>query len=689
AYEKTMHWISQGEDEKIMARACGLIFLINHLSEKNQEVGIKATADTLADLMVTNLSEGSSSLRNKLPGILDKCELLMKVKDEYRIQTEESMAWLNEFESQKVVLQHEVHRIAAEREDRIKKKFGEAVGKISVFQGQSKVGREAYPIFDSVLPNDVNEKIYVWARNGWSVEEESIRVDAKQAGNQSPTIFVYIPKRSSDDIRHFIIDLKAAVATLEKKGIPTTPDGQQAKSAMTTIRDTAEGRINELLSEAFSGAKVFQAGGNEVLESTIKESILAAVRNSLQRLYPNFDLADNTGWGRVYDKAKEGSPDSLKAVSFNGEPVDNAVCKAVMNYIGAGKKGADIRKNFEGTTYGWPGDAVDGAIQVLLVAGLIRSVDEQGRNVGAKDLERKQIGKVIFKLETVIVSAMQRIQIRKLFQKLGVKAEQGKETQKASEFLEKITELSSNSGGEMPKPEKPETALLNEIRTKAGNEQLLFIYERNEELTSSIDKWSILKSKIDEKMPLWDSLMTLLNEADNSLQFEDVRTQKKAIEQGRMLLTEPDMISPLLKSLESKLRTLMNEYYSDYHTTFVNLSDSLMKNTTWKKVIANKQEEILLVCGISEIKPILMGTYSELLAALKQYPLNSWADRRDALKAKFDKALELGNKELEPKIQTIDLPRRTLRSSEDVDLWINEVGQQLKSALGNGPIVIR
>ncbi len=688
-YEKTMSWIEQGEDEKLIARACGLVFLINQLSERNREIGIKATADTLADLMVTNLSEGSALLRNILPGLLDKCTLLMKVNNAYLIQTEESMAWQNEFESQKNILQNEIHRMAAEREDRIKKKFGEAFGKVTVLQGISKVGREAFPTFDFALPKDSQEKICIWVRNGWNIQEESFRVDAKQAGNQSPTIFVFIPKRSSNDIRHYLIELKAAEATLGMKGVPTTPDGQQAWSAMATIRDNAEFNINELLSEAFSGAKVFQAGGNEVLESNFKESILTAIRNSLQRLYPNFDLADHAGWGKVYDKAKEGSPDSLKAVGFKGEPVDNPVCKAVLSYIGAGKKGADIRKNFEGMPYGWSGDAVDGAIQVLLVAGLVQSVDEQGNYIEAKELERKQIGKVTFKQESVTVNVMQRIQIRKLFQKLGVKAEPGKETQKIAEFLEKITELADLSGGEMPKPEKPDTVFIDDIKMKTGNEQLLYIYEQNDELKNNIDTWNVLKDKIAEKMPQWNNLISLLNEAGDSLQVEEIRNQKKAIEQGRMLLAKPDMISPLLKSLENELRTLLNERYNDYHAVFFDLSNELQKDKVWNKLSAAKQVEILQTCSISEIKPLLMGTHLELLTSLRQYPLSSWADKRDALKAKFDKALELANKEIEPKIQTVDLPRQTFSKAEDIDLWLDEVGKKLKDALQKGPIVIR
>lgn len=88
-----------------MARACGLVFLINKLGSQNQELGIKATIDTLADLLVENLSQGSGALRSKLQSLLAHCELLMRVGDEYRIQTEESTAWNDEFQPASRVIQ--------------------------------------------------------------------------------------------------------------------------------------------------------------------------------------------------------------------------------------------------------------------------------------------------------------------------------------------------------------------------------------------------------------------------------------------------------------------------------------------------------------------------------------------------------------------------------------------------------
>ena len=50
-----------------MARACGLVFLINKLGSSNTEIGIRATVDSLADLLVEDLAQGSSALRSRLP----------------------------------------------------------------------------------------------------------------------------------------------------------------------------------------------------------------------------------------------------------------------------------------------------------------------------------------------------------------------------------------------------------------------------------------------------------------------------------------------------------------------------------------------------------------------------------------------------------------------------------------------
>ncbi|MBM9537894.1 BREX system P-loop protein BrxC [Desulfobulbus alkaliphilus] len=707
-HEKTMSWSKGTDDERLMGRACGLVFLINKLASSNNEIGIRATIDTLADLLVENLSRGSGALRGKLPGLLDKCELLMKVGDEYRIQTEESAAWSDEFLSQRSALSNEAHRIEAERDDRIRKKFGEMVRKLSLAQGSSKVTRDIYPVFDAQLPADAEQRIYLWVRDGWSIDENSVRADSRQAGNQSPTVFVFIPKRSADDLRHHLINYKAASATLDKRGVPNTPEGTEARAAMETTKQAAEGKIGELLIETFSGARVFQGGGNEILGNDLQEMVLEASGNAQQRLYPQFHIADHVGWSKVYEKAQKGAPDALKAVGFEAEPAKNPVCKAILGFIAGGKKGTDIRTQFESSPCGWSRDAVDGGLQVLLVAGLIRAQGERGQTLDPKELERKTIGKVMFKVESATVTTAQRILIRKLLQKVGLSAKQGEELVHIPQLLEKMVELADQAGGEAPKPARPDTTFLDEIRLTAGNEQLLALYNRRDELGGSIDSWTDLAERIVKRWPNWLTLNRLLDHAikeepqtENTISvhlcesvvpdIEIIYAQVKTIEQQRQLLEEPDQVGPLIANLTQLLRDELNKLDSEYATRHAKGMARLADDTNWQQLEPEQRYQLISAQFLHEsARPaVAVQSTRDVLTTLDNCTLSMFADRVAAMPARFDNVASGAAELCEPQAQFIQVPRRTLKTDEEIDTWVIEVQQQLKAALQAGPVVIR
>lgn len=690
-HEKTLSWIKGSDDERLMARACGLVFLINKLGGQNNEIGIRANVDSLADLLVEDLSSGSSHLRSQLPGLLDRCELLMKVGDEYRIQTEESAAWTDEFLSQRAALSSEAHRIHAERDDRIRRTFGEAARKLSLVQGDAKVTRDIYPVFDAQLPDDADQRICVWVRDGWSGDENSVRADARQAGNQSPTVFVFIPKRSADDLRHHLIDFKAASATLDKRGVPNTPEGTEARAAMETTKQTAEGKIRELLNEAFSGARVFQGGGNEILGNDLQEMILEAANNALQRLYPHFHTADHAGWSKVYEKAQKGAPDALKAVGDDGEPAKNPVCKAILAAIAGGKKGADIRTHFESSPYGWSRDAVDGGLQALLVAGLIRAQDERGQPLEPSSLERKSIGKTLFKVESATVTTPQRIQIRKLLQKVGLSAKQGEELAYVPQFLQKLSGLADEAGGEAPKPERPETGFLDDIRLTAGNEQLVALYNRREELASNIETWEHLSEHIHQRWPNWAILKRLMSHAGGLDDADVFRAQVETIEQQRQLLTDPDPVAPLITSLTQALRDALNRLDQDYKKRHEQGMARLADDSNWQQLEPEQRNQLLADqrLTLADQPKIAVQSTQEVLNTLDQCALAMFADRVAALPSRFDNVAVAAAELCEPEIQFIHVPRRTLKSDADIDAWAEEVKQQLKAALPDGPISVR
>ena len=689
-HQKTMTWIRGTEDEKLMARACGVIFLINKILNVNKEAGIRATSDAVADLLIESLPQGSASLRSRLPEILDRCELLMKVGEEYRIQTEESTAWNDDFLGKKSILANEAHRVDAERDDRLRKNFAEITKKLTLTQGESAVSREVLPVFDAQLPPDATKKVCVWVRNGWGVDENSVRADARQAGNQSPVVFVFIPKRSADDLRRQIIDFKAADSTLEARGTPTSPEGRDARAAMETTRLNAQEKINELIEEAFSGARVYQGGGSEVSATTLREAISEATKASLQRLFPNFSIADNKAWSKVYEKAQKGAPDALKAVGYEGEASANPVCKAIFSQIGSGKKGAEIRDLLESAPYGWSGDAVDGGLHVLLVSGIIRAENEHGKAIDGKDMERKAIGKTKFKVEATTVTPRQKIEIRKLFQKLSIHSK-GEESASLPQFLTKLSDLVERAGGESPKPERPKCAALQEANQASGNEQLLALFNHREELTQQIDDWTKISEKIEARWKAWLALNKLANHAATLSDAKVFVAQMVSIQEGRQLLADPDAITPLAASISQALRVELNRIESEYDSLHQKGMQTLQVDSNWQQLEQEQKNELLrdaqLVVGA---KPkIAVQSTDEIVATLDRMSLSGLIDRVAALSTRFNEVLTKAAELMEPEAQFVEVSRRTLKTSDDIATWLDETKLSLSTALQKGPVVIR
>ena len=103
------------------ARLCGLIFLISSLPRADllTDLGVRATAETLADLIVDDLTGTSAELRGRIPLVLkdltDKGQLLLSPSGEYSIQTGESLQW-------EKVFQHHAQSISG-----VPQKIGEAL----------------------------------------------------------------------------------------------------------------------------------------------------------------------------------------------------------------------------------------------------------------------------------------------------------------------------------------------------------------------------------------------------------------------------------------------------------------------------------------------------------------------------------------------------------------------------------
>jgi hypothetical protein len=676
---------------ELAKRICGLVFLIRKLPrEEVADIGVRATPETLADLLISDLANDGTTLRKEIPQVLDKLVdegKLIKIDEEYSLQTRESSEWDREFRNRQTKLSNDLTAISSKRSSLLNAACSNALNGIKLLQGKCKAARKLSIHFGTEPPEVKGNEIPVWIRDGWGENESTVLADARAAGTDSPVIYVYVPKASADDLKKAITEYEAAKATIDFKGTPTTPEGQEARDSMGTRMGSAEGTRNSIIQDVINAAKVIQGGGQERFDLTLKDKVNSAAEISLDRLFPNFQDADDDRWHSAINRAKGGSEAALQAVDWNDAPEKHPVCSAVLSEIGSGKKGKDIRDTFESTPYGWPRDAIDAALITLFTTGHIRAT-HKGVQLKQGQLDQAKISVSDFRAETVTIDARARIKLRKLFQGAGIPCKPNEESSAAGQFLAHLLDLADRAGGEPPMPERPSTDHLDNLRALAGNEQLAEILNQYDTLSKQVKGWSALADLAAKRKPAWETLQLLLKHSKTLPESEDLNQQANAVREERRLLDKTDPIPAIHKEAVTALRTAVKKAYDDYKAFYDLEMAALTENDNWNIISLEQQEDILDTEGIAEIPPLSIGDDSSLIGTLEETPLAGWKTKIDALPQQFSTAAVAAARLLEPKTQNIKLSSGTLKTERDVTNWIERTEQELLARLEDGPIVI-
>ena len=511
--------------------------------------------------------------------------------------------------------------------------------------------------------------------------------DARASGTDSPVIYVYVPKASADDLKKAIVEYEAARATIEFKGTPTTPEGQEARDSMSTRMGSAENTKNRIIQDVINAAKVIQGGGQERFDLTLKDKANSAAEISLDRLFPNFQDADDDRWHSVINRAKNGDEAALQAVDWNDAPEKHPVCSAVFSEIGSGKRGKDVRDAFESTPYGWPRDAIDAALITLFTTGHIRAT-HKGVQLKQGQLDQAKISVSDFRVETVTIDARARIKLRKLFQSAGIPCKPNEESIAAGQFLVHLADLADRAGGAPPMPECPSTDHLDNLRALAGNEQLDDILNQHDTLSKQAKDWSDLAELAAKRKPAWETLQLLLKHSKTLPESENLNQQANAVRDERRLLDKTDPVPAIHKEAVTALRSAVKKAYDDFKTVYDREMAALKSNDNWVKITPDQQQYILDKEGIASIPPLSIGDDSSLLRTLEETPLTNWKTKIDALSQQFHNASRQAGELLEPQIQFVQLTSRTLRSPKEVMDWVEETREDLLERIKDGPIII-
>lgn len=693
---ETIGRLSAGDaDDKLKSRILGLVLLIGKLpSDPTADCGVRATADMLADLLIDDLNNGKDSIRTNVPKLLQALAddgLVMpmqtSVGTEYRLQTQESAQWYDTLRQEEADLRGNMQRIENIRVDLLHKELRRQVAQVRLIQGKCNEPRQVIPSFDAELPKDAKEKIYAWVQDGWSIDEKSFLTDARSRQAGEPTIFVFVPARNRSELSNAITTEHAAHATLEKRGIPNTDAGKDARSAMETRYRDAQKQVQALLREIFDGVQVLQAGGNEVDGNTIAERVETAAKASLIRLYREFDTADHPGWGKVYDRAsKEGGQNALEALSYSGDAEQHPVCAAIKRFIGVSKKGSEIREHFLAAPYGWPQDAIDGGLAVLMATGILIAYDSRNNPVSATTLERKQITQTNFKPESITIRPVDLIKIRSLINSCGIDCQVGEESIKLLLLAEKGRELAKRAGGEAPLPKVPDSRLFDELARHSGNAQLKHVLDEQEAIKQAIKDWADIAKRIEARRSDWTLVKGLLDLSRGLSFHAAIQTEVDAVVSQRSLLDEPNPVSGLIQQLVNKLRDAIQFHVRAYLARHAECLDQLQTDSHWQQLSPEQQQAILDKRKLLKLEEPALNDAAAIIDSLNDVSLEQWTDRTESLASKFDNARMEAVQLLQPKLQRITLPRKTFETEADVDTWLAEVKQQVLDKLNDGPV---
>ncbi len=440
-------------DGKLRSRLAALIFLIGQLpTDVGADIGIRATVNTLADLLVTDLKAGSATIRQRIPDLLKgmaDAGCLMEIGGEYRLQTRESAEWESVYRSKLAKITNDDVRIAADRGTVLKLAVGKALDKMGFAQGDSGTPRKVELHFGGEEPKADTGNVPAWIRDEWAVSEKTVLQEAQTAGPDGAVVYVLLPRRSADDFKKVLAGFAAAKETLETKPTPTTADGIIARDAMRSRQEVHERQVAAFVAVILKDAKVFQGGGNEVAQADLKASVAEAGQASVARLYPQFSVADFAAskWAKVGERAQQGNGAALSTIGYTGEDDKNPVCKAVLDFVGTvGKKGSEVRKNFLAPPYGWPQDAVDAALLVLLHGNHV-SASANGTPVALTTLDKPKIAQAEFRREGVTVTTLQRIAVKNLLQGMNIPLKPGEEAVGLRRYVDGLIDLAKAAGG--------------------------------------------------------------------------------------------------------------------------------------------------------------------------------------------------------------------------------------------------
>jgi hypothetical protein len=640
------------------------------------------------------LTVDQGAFRTRVRALIDRMVEdghLVRIGEEVRIQTTEGRAWQQDFQKFRIHFAHDLSAVADERDKLIEEALAGVVRQVSAVHGDAKVPCKFVPHRGDKAPERDGRNVPLWVRDGWRATAKEARDAARALGSADGIVHLFIEKPSNNDLRDAIADTLAAKATLDKRGLGHGASGEDARRSMETRRRVGEERAKEIAANLVDDALVLLGGGTGETQATLLSRLGAAVETARKRLFPRFKDADRPAveWDKALKAAREGGEHPFAAVGHLAEADTHPVGRAILDFIGAGKVGREVRQQFERDPYGWPKDSIDAAL-VALVRSNKLSVVLNGEPAAASALDGTAIGRATFGREDISISAREKIALAGLFQPLvGPIPNRDELAESAREFLRKFRALGESAGGEAPLPATPRLLLEDEGQTLSGNALLRLLLDHKTEIDQAIADWKTRAKLKTERMARWRTAERLARHAEPLPEAATDVIELTNIREGRQLLEPTDPLPAPLRRLREHLTKGLMAAHKDLATAVRGAYDSLNANAVWAGLELTQKESILADVGLKlPVRPDVSDD-ERLADSLDRRPLGQWqAEIRSVAELQVSAAQKAAQLSV-PQTQRAMIERGTIvRTEDEVDAWLARQRTRLVAAIELGPVVI-
>lgn len=687
----------QGQKDALRGRILGLIHLIGLLPTSGHgDIGVRATADHLVDLLVENLAHDGDRLRRQVPAVLEALAeegVLQQDGEEFRLQTKAGREWDEAFRRHHAQVTDS--EVSTERDSLLLAEISRALP-ATIQQGRAKESRKLALHADASLPPDT-EAIPVWLRSEWDEGITAKQFDqaARSLGVDSPIVLVHLPRLQAPAVAAAVRNKIAAQRVIDQQGIPQDDDGKHARSAMQTRLNRATDQVNAHVRDVIAKASVLLGGGTVPNGLTLRERIEAGAQDAATRLFPRFAEADDNRWPQVIARVRSGSAaDALKAVQHDADPEQHRVVKEVLSHIGpTGTSASDVEKAVTSKPLGWPRDALMASLGVLLDTGVIRATLNGSDASTADVLRQTRLGNLQLRREITVLKPAEKIQARQVLSTLGFPTDNDGLVSAVEQAVKSLVDRAKGVSGPAPLPDIAVPGNIQVILRASGNDRVHALLAAKSDLTSFSDRLGELERWRESRTRSLELARSLASSAAGLESASAVRDRLDALAASRDLLADADPVAPIVKDLADALRDAIHEAAVALRDARAAAVASLAQQPAWTALDTAQRKALLTEHHLGAEPEPNLADPAAVLAAAQARPLQGWTAELDAIPQRASRALASAIQLTTPaaKTTTVRVSTASLRNADEVERYIDELRTQLLDALnrGNDAVVVK